>query len=183
MGLIEAYVTNPNRVVGQIFAYTTYTKGCNRGKGPTIFELAFWNVDIIGSPHAFLNASNMVLSQSMKYGFHSSDALHGDLKTTSVKRKSPTMGNVSLQDSHRHDKVLVTGAMGCVFPSCNLETKEFVTLVVKNPFVVGLPMQTTTILLSDSEVTNFQKVTRTFFTSPKRIVVSPPPIEVTPTLP
>lgn len=85
VGLIEAYVIDQNYVVGQIVAYTTYIEGCNRGKGPTIFEMAFQNADIIGSPQAFLNASNMVLSQSMKYGFHSSDALHGNLKTTSVK--------------------------------------------------------------------------------------------------
>lgn len=79
VGLIEAYVMDQNRAVGQIPTYTAYTEGCNRGKGPAILELAYQNADTIGYSQAFLAASNLALSSSMKYNFHRTEPLHGDL--------------------------------------------------------------------------------------------------------
>lgn len=55
-------------------------------------------------------ALNMAFSYLMKYSFHRLDPLHGDLTTTFVKRKVPTFGQILEQDSHRHDRVLVTSA-------------------------------------------------------------------------
>lgn len=142
-------MTDLNRAIGQIAAYTTYLEGCNRGKGPTIFELSFHNADTIGSPCAFLNAVNNTFSQTMKYGFHKTGALHSDLKTTSSKWKAPTSGHVSCQDSHRHDTILVTSARNHGFPRRNLTNSDFSLICVPWPSIGGCP--TESIVLPDNE--------------------------------
>jgi hypothetical protein len=39
--LIEACEIDQNQAIAQIAAYTLYLNGAHRGKGPTLFELAF----------------------------------------------------------------------------------------------------------------------------------------------
>lgn len=79
VGLIKACVIDLNRGVGQVVAYMAYREGCHQGKRPTIFELAYQNVDMIGSPKAFLNMSNLAISHTMKYDLIQTKPLHGDL--------------------------------------------------------------------------------------------------------
>jgi hypothetical protein len=59
VGLIEACEMDMNRAVAQIAAYTSYLNGVHRGKGPTLFELAFRSADISGSPSRFIDATNL----------------------------------------------------------------------------------------------------------------------------
>src|SRR5450759_3755856 len=95
VGLVEACQINQNRAVGQIAAYTAYLEGRHRGKGPTIFELAFRSADVIGSTKAFEDASNLLLSNTAKYDLERTEGLNGYLKTKSQKRKGHAKGKTS----------------------------------------------------------------------------------------
>lgn len=108
VGLVEASEADQNRAACQIAAYTGYLKGCHRGKGPTLWELAYRNADTIGSLKGYADASNMLLSTAPEFDLHRTGPLHGDLRTHSVKRKMNFGSGVGPQDSHRHDRVLRT---------------------------------------------------------------------------
>ena len=110
VGLIEACEMDQNRAVSQIAAYNGYLEGVNRGRGPTIFELAFQSADKIGSTVQFEEASNLLLSSIQGYDLLRSVPLNGDLRTTSKKRKGLASDICSPVDSHRPDKVLITSA-------------------------------------------------------------------------
>jgi hypothetical protein len=108
IGLVEACESDQNRAASQIAAYTAYLKGCHRGKGPTLWELAYRNADTIGSLKGYASASNMFLSNEPSFNLHRTGPLHGDLRTQSVKRKMNFGFGIGPQDSHRHDRVLRT---------------------------------------------------------------------------
>lgn len=93
-GLIKACITNLNQIFDQVAAYTTYGEGCHRGKGPTIFELAYRNANTIGFPKAFINTLNLTVSHTMKYDPIQMDPLHEDLWTGLDKRKVHASGNI-----------------------------------------------------------------------------------------
>lgn len=61
VGLIEGCVMDLNRSIGQVAVYTSYGEECRRGKGPTIFELAYLNAITIGSSKAFINVMNLAI--------------------------------------------------------------------------------------------------------------------------
>lgn len=108
MGPIEACESDQNWVVVQVAAYTTYLNSTNRGRGLVVFELAYRNMNVIGSSQDFLNAINLALSQNMKYEFCQKEPLNGDIRTKIVKRKTPTKGFVGDRNSHRLDTTLLT---------------------------------------------------------------------------
>ena len=108
VGLVEACETDQNRAASQIAAYTGYLKGCHRGRGPTLFELAYRNADTIGSIKGYADASNLLLSAAPEFDLLRTTPLHGDLRTHSVKRKMSFSSGIGPQDSHRHDQILRT---------------------------------------------------------------------------
>src|SRR5450759_5687996 len=69
VGLVEACQIDQNRAIGQIAAFTAYLEGRHRGKGPTIFELAFRSADAIGSMKRLrmLRISSYPTQQSMTW--------------------------------------------------------------------------------------------------------------------
>src|SRR5450759_915660 len=108
VGIIEACAMDQNRAVGQVAAYTAYLEGLHRGKGPTIFELAFRHTDLVGSSRAFKAASNLILENRGALNLFQTKSLNGDLKTSSQKWKGNATSSISPQDSHCHDTVLIT---------------------------------------------------------------------------
>lgn len=88
--------------------FTAYRRGLTRGKGPTIFELAFRSADLAGSPKLFEDATNMFLSNVAAFDLERTTPLNGDLITKLLKRKGHATGKVSPQDSYRHDRILIT---------------------------------------------------------------------------
>lgn len=120
VGLIEACILDQNRAVTQIAAYTGYLEGIHRGKGPTIFELAFRSADRVGSTKQFEEASNNLLLNIKNYDLLRTAPLNGDLKTRSVKQKGFATDVSSPIDSHRPDKVLITtpNTRGNAFRRC-----------------------------------------------------------------
>lgn len=81
VGLIEACKLDQNCAVLQVFLYTRYLKGINRGRGPTVFEFAYRNADFSGSPKALLNTTNLALTHTISYNFCQIFPLNGDFKT------------------------------------------------------------------------------------------------------
>lgn len=106
--LFEACEMDQNRAIAQVGAYTTYRKGLARGKGPTIFELAFRNADQVGSPKLFEDATNMFSSNAAEFNLERTTPLNGDLITKLLKRRGHATSRVSPQDSHRHDRIQIT---------------------------------------------------------------------------
>lgn len=92
----------------QITAFAAYQEGCHRGSGPTIFNLAYKNGDAMGSLDAFKKALNLLLSDHPKYDFYRSMQLHGDIRTSSMKRKGKALATIEDHDSHRHEKFMHT---------------------------------------------------------------------------
>lgn len=128
IGLLEACETDQNRAVLQISAYTGYLEGVHRGKGPTIWELALRSTDSIGSPKAYEEATNLLLTSTVKYDLFRSEPLNGDFRTKSVKRKGGGPTTISAQDSHRHDQILMTEAVKPTLKKRNLFSTEFSNL-------------------------------------------------------
>jgi hypothetical protein len=65
--LLQACKMDQNRAVAQIAAYALYLDGAHQGKGPTLFELAFWAADVIGTPSRFIDATSDLVESSNRY--------------------------------------------------------------------------------------------------------------------
>lgn len=90
VGLIEACVSDQSRALDQVAAYTTYIEGLYRGRGPTIFEISYRHANMVGSPKDFVNASNVVLTQTQKYDLLRTEPLNGDIRTKSEEEGPAT---------------------------------------------------------------------------------------------
>jgi hypothetical protein len=108
MDLIKACEMDQNRAIAQIAAYTSYLNGAHQGKGPTLFELAFWSVDTVGSPTMFIEATNLWMGSLSSHDLCRSGPLSKDFQTKSQKRKGNASANISAKDSHRHNTVQIT---------------------------------------------------------------------------
>ena len=126
--LIEACEVDQNRAVAQIAAYTSYVNGVHRGKGPTLFELAFRSADTVGTPKKFVDATNLWVASSPQYDLGRTEPLPGDVRTTSRKRKGKASANITPEDSHRHDTVLITSPNTRAFSRRNLHATQFQSL-------------------------------------------------------
>jgi hypothetical protein len=77
--LIEACEMDQNQAIAQTAAFTSYLNGAHREKGPTLFELAFWSADTVGSPIAFIKATNLWMGSSSSHDLSRSGPLSGDV--------------------------------------------------------------------------------------------------------
>ena len=126
--LIEACEIDQNRAVAQIAAYTSYVNGVHRGKGPTLFELAFRSADTVGTPNKFVDATNFWVASSPQYDLGRTEPLPGNVPTTSHKRKGKASANITSEDSHQHDSVLITSPNTHAFSRRNLHATQFQSL-------------------------------------------------------
>lgn len=137
--LFEACEMDQNRAICQIGAYTAYRSGLNRGQGPTILEsMAFGSANQAGLPKLFEEATSMLLSNAAEFDLERTTPMNGDFVTKSPKRKGHATGRVSPQDSHRHDRILLTTPNNRSIKRKNLSQTSFKTMPLNvNPICAG----------------------------------------------
>jgi hypothetical protein len=102
-----------------------YLKEAHQGKAPTLFKLAFWSADTVGSPIAFIEATNFWMGSLFSHDLCRFGPLSGDVQTKSQKRKGNAFANISAKDLHHHDIVLITSPTTKGFCRCNLHDTNF----------------------------------------------------------
>jgi hypothetical protein len=100
VGLLEACKMDMNWAVSQIAAYTLYLNGVHRGKGPTLFALAFRSADISGFSAKFIDATNLWIG--FKDYLSHTGPLTGDVRTKSHKQKGNASANITQEDGPHH---------------------------------------------------------------------------------
>jgi hypothetical protein len=126
VGLLEVCEMDQNRSVAQIAAYTSYLNGAHRGKGPTLFELAFRSADIVGTPTNFIYATNLWIESEHKLS--QTKPLTGDVRIKLQKQKVNASADITPKDSHCHDMMLITSPTTRGFWRRNLHVTDFGTM-------------------------------------------------------